>query len=338
MRGIETATKEGDLHLRIIASDFRLEAVVGLCHAADMCYSKEVSLAAGTVISVLSYWYYLKFYLAHNTKKSFNVLKSFWQILTARTIEPSINGFSLWFILGFAAIGGHQLGEFASIATGSQFVYKLGLISSIACTYFMLVAFEKLSGKLLGSKLIAFIILMVSIDIFRTEMIFENTHFWVRGTDHKYWAIFWLANWLYLCLAISWLGYKATSQIHRRIYWLYGLCAINVSFMLSWAYAILAHRYGSACTIITCSYHFLSDFIYEYDFPSLWCTFTVIQAPFIYLALRKVRSTYTKEDFGGWKPTWRTQLGLVAATILLMYIWYTITPLLLGVSWKMMTK
>lgn len=303
-----------------------------------MCYSKEVSLVAGAVISGLSYWYYLKFYLRQKAGKSINAVKGLWEMSFAKTIKPSIDGFSLWFILGFAAIGGHQIGEFLSIATGSQLIYKLGLISSIACTYFMMVAFEKLAGRRLGSRLIALVIFFVSIAIFRTEMVFANTHFWVRGLDHTVWSVFWLANWMYLCLSIILLSLKATVKSNKRLYVIYGLGGINISFFLSWIYAIVAHRYGTTCTIVSCSYHFLNDFVYEFDFPSLWCTFTVLQSPFIYLVLKKMRAGYKKETFNNWQPTIKTQLGLIIATAFVMAAWYLLTPMLLGVSWKMMTK
>jgi hypothetical protein len=303
-----------------------------------MCYSKEVSLVAGTAITAFSYRYYVQFYLQKKTQTFSQRMQDIFHTLRQDTRGQNVRNFSLWFILGFAAIGGHQFGEFASIATGSEFIYKLGLVSSILCTYFILVAFEQLAGKRLGSKIIAVVIFLVTIDIFRTEMKFENTHFWVRGLNHKYWAMFWLANWVYLCSAIILLGYKAKSQLNKRIYWLYGLGGINISFIISWLYAILAHRYGNICTISNCSYHFLQDFIYKYDFPSLWCTFTVIQAPFIYMTLRKIKTSYAGESFHNWQPTLVTKLSLIGITIIVMALWYTITPMVLGVSWKVMTK
>lgn len=303
-----------------------------------MCYSKEVSLVAGTAIILFSYRYFLTFYIQQQKQKSIRWFSQLQSSFFSTKHVDRVKEFSLWFILGFAAIGGHQFGEFASIATGNQFIYKIGLVSSILCTYFIMVAFEKLSGKTLGSKLIAFIIFIVSIDIFRTDMVFENTHFWVRGFNHKFWAFFWLANWIYLCSTIVLLGYKTKNKTNRTLYWVYALGGINISFIISWIYAIVAHRYGSSCTIINCSYHFLQDFIYSFDFPSLWCTFTFIQAPFIYIVLKKIKNSYKDDNFSTWEPNWMTQLNLIGVTIVFISIWYVFTPMLLGVSWKMMSK
>src|SRR5690606_35516878 len=101
------------------------------------------------------------------------------------------------YIIGFAAIGGHQLGEFLSIASGNEFVYKIGLVSSILCTYAMLRAFESLSVQRFGSTIVLAIIGLLSLDIFMTPMVFENAHFWVRGFSHKWWAVIWLLLWMY---------------------------------------------------------------------------------------------------------------------------------------------
>jgi len=314
-----------------------------------MCYSKEVSLAAGSTILLTSYWFYVRFYLQQKilpgSKKIVQGLSSLAGSFTStkskgRFISSSpLKRFTFWFIMGYAAIGGHQIGEFLSIATGSELIYKLGLVSSIACTYLMLRAFESLSERRFGSWLALTVIGLVSIDIFRTPMVFENTHFWVRGLNHQVWAVAWLALWLYLLLVIGLLGFKSTDKANRRAYWFYGLGGINISFALSWLYAIVAHRFGSTCSLTTCSYHFLQDFNYRFDFPSLWCTFTVIQAPFIFLILRYVHQKYKLGDsFGGWYPSLVQKSLLVITTLILMFGWYHLTPLALGVSWKMLTK
>lgn len=291
-----------------------------------MCYSKEVSLAAGTVIISLSYWWYFKFYV----QQGISQLKI--------KIPTNIRNFNLWFLLGFASIGGHQIAEFISIAWQSEFIYKAGLISSILCTYFMVVAFEKLSGKKFASWLLALSIFILGIDVFSTDMVFQNQHFWVRGFSHQRWAILWLMQWLYLWGVIGILGFKAVHKDNKRFYLFTALLGINISFILSWIYAIVAHRYGTICSLSNCSYHFLQEFMYNFDFPSLWCTLTVLQAPFIYWVLHQATKTYKKENFNDWNPTWLTIVGLICVSVLGMVIWYISTPLALGVSWKMLTK
>jgi|GEM_PF-3355593 len=303
-----------------------------------MCFSKEVSFVVGTTISACSYWYYLKFYVQAKKNPAKNKIKDFIQTLRHTNPEERLSEFSLFLILSFAAIGGHQFGQCFSILTGSQIIYKIGLISSILCTYFMIKAIERLSGKKLGSGLIVLTILFVILDATRTNMVFKDYHFWISGFNNTSWSLLWLLNWIYLCSAIVLLGYKAKKAINKKFYLLFALVGINISFIASWIYAIVAHHYGQVCNITNCTHLFLKDFNYRFDFPSLWCTFTIMQAPFIYLILIKARTSYSTETFGGWQPTWRTKLGLVAMTLVIVSIWYYVTPILLGVSWKMMAN
>ena len=98
-----------------------------------MCYSKEVSLIAALIIfAVCAYSYYKYVYKPEHSKKvSSNIkhLRPFYQNV----------------IFGFLCIGGHQLSEFISIATGNELIYKIGLVISISAMYFFMKSLQELT-------------------------------------------------------------------------------------------------------------------------------------------------------------------------------------------------
>lgn len=203
--------------------------VFGLCGArtllrcARMCYSAGVSVAAGTVIAA-------------------GASLSWWQAAATGLLQrgKELRGFVLFAVAGFASIGVHQFAEAYSVTTGSQLVYKLGLIASIACMYFYMRSLESITKKRWGSDVFLAVIVAVGIDIARRPMIFENAHFWLRGYSHFLWAASWIALFLYWNACVFHVARQSGSSSHRRMLSMYAFCILNASFLLSVVYAYLA--------------------------------------------------------------------------------------------------
>ena len=90
-----------------------------------MCYSKEVSLITGLIILASCAYLYYKY--VHKQSKTH--LKPFFQNV----------------LFGFLCIGFHQFSKFVAISTGSELIYKIGLIVSISAMYFFMQSLQKLT-------------------------------------------------------------------------------------------------------------------------------------------------------------------------------------------------
>jgi len=93
-----------------------------------MCYSKEVQLLTSLLIFISCLVYYLYFRNKHKRDQWFQKFLD--------TI-----------LLVFVLIGLHQFSEFLSLLTGSEIIYKIGLVSSISAMYFVLQSFEILTNR-----------------------------------------------------------------------------------------------------------------------------------------------------------------------------------------------
>ena len=153
-----------------------------------MCYSKEVSLVVGSVIASgcgYSWWKYVYKSTKGRLKKAFT--------------NKRLISFFKYVIIGLLCIGGHQLMEFLAIETGSQLIYKLGLIVSISSMYFLIRSLEVLSKLFLGSKVVALIIIFLS----RFEKVFL-----VFPIYHLITYIFFVSLGIYLIISdisLNWL-------------------------------------------------------------------------------------------------------------------------------------
>ncbi len=104
---------------------------------------------------------------------------------------------------------------------------------------------------------------------------FENHQFWVRGFSHMFWVLFYLV----LCaIGIYQITKEPDTEQKKLLNW---LCfyTFGISFLLSLAYV----TYG----IMRGTHYFL------YDFPSIWCTFFVLQLLF-YAKVKKISIEYIK--------------------------------------------
>ena len=125
------------------------------------------------------------------------------------------------------------------ILSGDQFIYKLGLSSSILSIFFGARAIEKLTQVRIGSWFILAVIIAVSADIFLTTFSFENRRFWVRGDNHTVWSTAWFTLWTYVMLSGIYISRYYDTVINKKLLRWAFLGVMNVSFVLSVAYAVL---------------------------------------------------------------------------------------------------
>ncbi len=249
-----------------------------------------------------------------------------------KTLRP----FIVYTILAYASIGGHQVGEYFAILSGDQFIYKLGLISSILSIFFGARAIEKLTQVRIGSWFILAVIIAVSADIFLTTFSFENRHFWVRGDNHTVWSTAWFTLWTYVMLSGIYISRYYNTVINKKLLRWAFLGVMNVSFVLSVAYAVLG---AWSTSFVTCTEELFTGFVFGKDFPSIWCTFSVAQAPFLYLGLRAFARKADTDDLPSLPHAfWKRALVIALITILLIVVLKLVVPIIFGVSWKMITK
>jgi len=211
-----------------------------------MCYSKEVQLITAGIIIIVSLFYYFV-YRKQYSKKTW--LKSFLDYV----------------ILGFLAIGVHQLFEFIALVTENQIIYKFGLLISISSIYFFMRSLEVMTNKRFGSKLFLVVITLVGIHMFLIPMKFEAFSFYLRAYSNSVWAKAWLLLFIYWNIC-GFLSIKSLDKQKRTILF-YLLATLDVSFILSLIYVLVGNVYFS---VDSC-----------FDSPSIWCTFFVVQTLFL---------------------------------------------------------
>lgn len=290
-----------------------------------MCYSKEFSFVSGLGMSISSYYFWFRFVWLKNITDQ-KIVKR------AKALRP----FIVNTIFAYACIAGHQIGEYFSILTGSHFIYKLGLISSILSVYFGAKALEKLTKARVGSKAILFVIGLVSLSIFLTDFRFENRHFWVRGDNHTLWSTTWFGLWTYAMVTGLYLSRFYQTTINKKLLRWAFLGVMNVSFLFSLGYAILG---GLSTSFVTCTQDLFAGFVFGKDFPSIWCTFSVVQAPFIYMGLMAFVKNYdTKDELKINDNFFLRAAIIILATLAFLYLAKIFIPIIFGVGWKMISK
>ncbi len=224
-----------------------------------MCYSKEVQLITSLIILVSALIYY--FYYS----KKYSDSKKKW-------LTPFLKSS----LLVFLCIGLHQFCEFLALLTNNQIIYKIGLIISILSAYFLLRSLEILANKKMYSWIALVIISFIALHIIFAPMNFEVASFYLKHNS----AFFWAAAWLFLFIYWNLCAAKIYSEIKddqsRKTLLIYLLTIADVSFILSVIYVIAGYFLFSVnvCT----------------DAPSIWCTFSVIQAflvPILFFRLPK---------------------------------------------------
>lgn len=211
-----------------------------------MCYSKEVQLGTGSVIFLLSIYYYILY------SYKFQALSKSWLLPFLKNI-----------IFGFALIGAHQIFEFLALLTENQIIYKAGLITSISSMYFFIRSLELVLNRNLRSKLALWIIGAVAVHIFSVNMSFGPYKFYVQHNSAFIWASAWMLLFIYFHIC-AFVGQKLFKEdVPKRAIILYLLATMDISFILSAIYVLWGYAKFSVnvCT----------------DSPSIWCTFYVIQ-------------------------------------------------------------
>ena len=229
-----------------------------------MCYSKEVQLITATIIFISVAWYWYKYSQIY--KKS----EKKWMLPFLHTT-----------LMSAVFIGLHQLFEFLTIVTENQIIYKIGLIFSISAMYCLIRSFEILSNRNIHSKVALVIIAAIAVYIFFTPLDFNTSSFYMQHNSTYFWAAAWLILFIYWHLSIYWVYSTVKEEKEKKIFLLYTLAVLDISFILSTLYVLFGYFFLSlnVCT----------------DAPSIWCTFFVIQAFFIPIILKKLPA-YTKRE------------------------------------------
>ncbi len=241
-----------------------------------MCYSKEVQLLTSLLIFISCLVYYLYFRNKHKRDQWFQKFLD--------TI-----------LLVFVLIGLHQFSEFLSLLTGSEIIYKIGLVSSISAMYFVLQSFEILTNRNIHKNIALVVIAAVSLWIFATPMQFEGTSFYVRHYSVFIWSAAWMFLFIYwhLCIFLYW---KGKMDQKKKALLRYMLCLIDASFIISVLYVLLGYWLFQVNVCV--------------DAPSIWCTFYVIQAILIPFFLFKVEKMFKQEK--------KTTQSLMTTIVLLL--------------------
>ncbi|MFH1565021.1 MAG: hypothetical protein ABIC82_04180 [bacterium] len=145
-----------------------------------MCYSKEVQLATGSTILLFCFYYYIHYSIKYKAMEK-------------KWLLP----FLKYLIIAYAFIGGHQLFEFLSLASGNQIVYKIGLMLSITGMFFYLRSLEVLYNRNFYSKYFLIIMAAVAVHMFSVNMEFEATKFHLSHNSVFIWAAVWMAMFIY---------------------------------------------------------------------------------------------------------------------------------------------
>jgi len=293
-----------------------------------MCYSKEVSLISGSGMALASSFFWWKFVYQMGIERAKKV------VIKAKELR----GFFVSLILAYACIAGHQFGEFFAILLADITTYKIGLIFSISATYFLVRAVEQLTKLNFYSGVVAALIGLVGVHILITPMVYENYHWWVRGYSHGVWAAVWLTLFMYFWMVMFYVISITKSKVNRKLLW-FMFAGVNVSFLVSVTYAFVLSYLIKHNISEFCSLDVISGFTFARDFPSIWCTASVVQAPFYFLMLRAWANQYEpSKPFAIKKVPGEDYLKLVGATGLIMIALYSLAPFLFVVSWKIIAQ
>lgn len=284
-----------------------------------MCYSKEVSLAVGSVIAAgcgYSWWRAAGMAAAKGTKA-----------IPARLLKAFEYG-----VIGLLCIGGHQLFEFWAIYTMNPWVYKIGLIISLSCTYFIMRSLETLVNLRFGSQFVAALIALTGVYLFTREMTFENLHFWVRGHSHAVWAGMWMALFIYWNVCLLYARHVSTVAINRRLLLWYAFLALDFSFLVAVVYAYLATFLQKGEW--ACPESALAAFELIQDSPSVWCVFAGIHAFFLLILFKMLAKGF---DFRVKlkRVSGKTAVFLVGMSVAIWLALFFMLPLVWGVGLKM---
>ena len=221
--------------------------------------------------------------------------------------------------MGALCLGLHQFFEFLTLVTNNLLVYKIGLIISICTMYFLLRSLEILTNRKIHSWIALIIIALVSIHIIISPMEFTEKSFYISHDTAFLWAIGYLILFFYWHIG----AFKAYSEIkddksRKTLIW-YLLAVTDISFILSVLYVFIGYIFFSVnvCT----------------DGPSIWCTFSVLQAFFIPYIMYRLDKVFKRSEKKKMFTVKQTIMYLIIALIILAAV-VAIFPLFDCLSWK----
>lgn len=267
-----------------------------------MCYSEEVQLATGSIITVSAVAYYLRY------AKKYSQPDKQW-------LKPFLKSIFLVFL----CIGLHQLFEYLSLITGNLWIYKIGLIVSICSMYFMLQSLERLTNRKIYSKLSLILIGAVSLHILLSPLVFEGFNFYLRHQSTFFWAAVWLLLFIYWHICVFKIRGEFSDDNSKKATIYYLLAVADISFILSAIYAIVGYWHFSVnvCT----------------DSPSIWCTFYVIQSAFIPLFLGAIPLFFKQPTKQVTYPV-KKIIGFLLTSLLILACLVLLLPFFECLSWK----
>lgn len=298
-------------------------------HINSMCYSKEVSLLASVIIGTGSTinWFTYKVQAACSHAK--HKLTPFFRDCT----------------LGIGCIGMHQLFEFLSISSGNIIVYKIGLIWSISCIYFLMRSLEELVNLKLGSRVFLWIIALLSIEIFLQPMSFEGVHFYVRGHATVIWSAVWMALFIYWNAAALYCRTLMRSPANKKLLLMYLICVLDFSFFLSMMYAYsaaLVQQHSLNVLSLFCTVgmqNVMTGFQVVQDSPSVWCIFASIQVVTMSFFFGAMLKHYNLDSPLRIRSVSKvTEFKLVLWDFVIWMVLFFSLPIFPGVAYKMLFK
>lgn len=184
--------------------------------------------------------------------------------------------FLKYLALGSSCIGGHQVFEYFSLITGSQLIYKIGLIISISGMILFLVSLEKLYNKDLYSKNLKWLVVLLAVYLFSRPVEFTTFKFHLEHHSVLAWSFLWFVFFIYWIVCILLEQKKVANYVSMKLAIIYMLSAMTLSFIIAVVYSVISY-FSVGVNICT-------------TYPSVWCTFGVIQMivnPFFLMILAR---------------------------------------------------
>jgi hypothetical protein len=296
-----------------------------------MCYSKEASFIAGSVITAHSFVLGWKYFWK---EKFFPASKV--EMPEYKRDFIKFTGLSTFFL------GLHQWGQVFAIGLESDFIYRIGLICSISSMFFIMRGFESFTRSRIDSWIFLLAITGVSVDLFSRPVVYENILFYVRGHSHFLWGVVWLILFFYWNAQVYYLRRKSKSESNRRFLFWYPFCVLNLSFLISLVYGYSAAAYQRGNLTDTCTALGLNNMFASFDAindaPSVWCFIHAIQVTIIpAMIVRFVRNFEDDPNLAIGTSLKERVLLFTLACLFVGAMWLTV-PLFPGVAVKMVTQ
>ncbi len=185
--------------------------------------------------------------------------------------------FLKYYMLAGFLIGMHQIFEFLSLFFQNSIIYKIGLLISLSGMIIYGISLEKLYNKNFYLQKLGIIGLMIStIYLFSKQVAFTTLNFHLTHHSIFLWTFIWLFLLIYWNICILF----GREKIKLSLAILYPLLTMMLSFFISIGYSLFAY-FSTSENICT-------------NFPSVWCTFAVLQIFFIPIFLILLPKMYPR--------------------------------------------